>query len=184
MIQFIMADLTDNTNFNRGTWLWFRISGTSIRDLTTQVQSVWDTDQFVYMYAQFEHTESFGMHLQGYAVSKTQLRKKSVMEAFAKCPKYAFGPLSSNKDKIRMAEYCRKEQTRIPKTEAFERGTCPGGNAIKEQDKRDNIKEILAEHRKGVNSLRVKEWARDNAYTWAEIALAEGVHVELSRRHV
>jgi hypothetical protein len=166
-------DLTKNTNFTRGNWLWFRISADTLNDLTIQVQSVWDTNLFVYMYAQYERTEAEGFHLQGYSISKVQLRKKAVLEAFKSCPKFAFGPLPSNNDKTRMAQYCRKEETRVPDTEAFERGECPNGNAIKEQAKKDAVKEILAEFRKGENSLKVKQWARDNNYTWGEISCAE-----------
>ena len=168
-----MADLTENTNFTQSNWLWFRISAETLDDLTIQVQAVWDTKQFIYMYAQYERTEAEGFHLQGYAVAKFRLRKKAVLEIFKLCPKYAFGPLPTNADKTRMAQYCSKEETRVPDTEAFERGEVPNGNAITEQKKKDAVKEILAEFRTGENSLKVKQWARDNNYTWGEISCAE-----------
>ena len=172
-----MAHLTNNTNFTRGNWLWFRISGTSIEQLRDLFNNVSDSGLFTYMYAQFEQDGAHGLHLQGYAVSGSRPYKTQVMAAFNTCTHYAFGPLNTDKDRAAMAKYCRKEETRVLNTEAMEFGTAPAnGNEERAAQKNANKGDLALLLKAGMSVLDFKTKAREQQYTWAEIDAAVAEH--------
>ena len=167
---------SDDTIFERGRWLWFQVFGTE-----QQLQDFWEKFENArcihYAHAQFEETETEGLHIRGYAYSNNKLAPTTVRTLFQQTNN-TYGNLKTQSQIENMRKRCHKEENRRDDLNPLEFGEEPAGWGGKKQEKTKNlnVEELLTMFNVGKTMLEVRTWAHQAGFSLQVMESAVKTH--------
>lgn len=145
--------------FNKGKWIWWRISGPTAEYLKNQFEKLQESDKFDYVFAQYEESSEHGLHLQGIAHSINVITRPTICKIVT-CQNFAFGALKSEKDVKAMQAHCEKDETYQENLGCLQYGDKKpaGANSARAEKKSEGISIIATMLKNGVHKVKVREY--------------------------